>query len=356
MKKFTILQLLLSISLLADITLTQEQENDWQIKTALSKEVSYIPLGEYMMSVKTPPNLMHTLSLPYEAQVVNINKASFERVKKGELLAVLSASEWIEAQRKAIANSIELIRSQNEAQRKEKLCKDEIIAQKECIAAESEVKTNKIKLSASKTLLKAYGASNDMIETLLKASTISSNIRLLSSIEGTILQVNIEPGKNTFASTALFIIKADGDSWLESDLSQEAASRLKPSQEVIITIDSKDIKLKVLHVSPILNSHNQTRHVRFALPKSEILLDGLRTKARLSIEGKAFVIDKKAVVQNDNKSIVFVKKGSTYKILEVNVILEDKEKCYLSYDVALNEQIVIQSTSVLQNMLQQGKE
>lgn len=356
MKKFTILQLLISISLIADITLTQEQEQDWNIQTTISKEVSYIPLGEYMMSVKTPPNLMHTLSLPYEAQVVNINRANFERVKKGELLAVLSAPEWIEAQRKVIADSIEFIRSQNEAQRKEKLCKEEIIAQKECIAAESDVKTNKIKLSASKALLKAYGASNEMIETLLKESNISSNIRLLSSVEGTILQANIEPGKSTTASTALFVIKADGDNWLESDLSQEAANRLKPLQEVIITIDSNDIKLKVLHVSPILNSHNQTRHVRFALPKSEILLDGLRTKGKLSIEGKAFTIDKKAVVQDSNKSIVFVKKGSIYKVLEVNVISEDKEKCYLSYDAALNEQIVIQSTSVLQNILQQGKE
>ncbi|DAB28432.1 MAG: hypothetical protein A2513_03560 [Sulfurimonas sp. RIFOXYD12_FULL_33_39] len=356
MKKFTILQLLLSISLLADITLTLEQEKNWQIETALAKEVSYIPLGEYMMSVKTPPNLMHTISLPYEAQVVKLNRVSFERVKKGDVLALLSASEWIEAQKSAIADSITQLQSQNEANRKSKLCKEEIIAQKECIAAESQLKTDTIKLLASKALLRAYGADSKMIETLSKDLSITPNIKLLSPVDGTLLQVNIEPGKSISSSSAIFVIKTDGDNWVESDLSQEAASKLKPMQEVLLNIDNREIKIKVLHVSPILNSQNQTRHVRFSLPKDENLLDGLRTKAKLSIEGKAFIVNKKAVVQDGSKNILFIKEGLTYKEQEVKLLLEDKDICYISHDTALDGQIVINGTSVLQNMLQQAQE
>ena len=355
MKNFTILQLLLSISLLADITLTQGQEKDWQIETTEAKEVSYIPLGEYMMSVKTPPNLLHSISLPYEAQVIKLNRVTYERVKKGDLLALLSASEWIEAQKSAIADSIELLQSQNEANRKSKLCKDEIIAAKECIAAESQLKIDMIKLSASKALLRAYGASDKMIKAILRESTIFANIELRSNVDGTLLQVNIQTGKSVSSQSAIFVIKMDGENQIESDLPQEIVNRLKPLQEVVLTIDNRDIKINVLHVAPILNPHNQTRHVRFSLPKDETLLDGLRAKGGLSIKGKAFIVDKKAVVQDGSRDIVFIKDGLKYKAQKVDVISEDKQMCYLSYDEAIKGQIVTKSTSILQNMLQRDE-
>jgi len=156
---------------------------------------------------------------------------NYEKVKKGEQLALLTAPEWIEAQRKAIADTIELMHYENLALRKAKLCKEEIIAQKECVAADAEVKTNKIKLSASKTLLKAYGASDEIIEKLYKDLVILPNMQLLSPVNGTLIQVNIQPGKSISPSSALFVIKIDGDNWLESDLPQNITNKLKSSQK-----------------------------------------------------------------------------------------------------------------------------
>lgn len=355
MKKIIILQLLLSLSLFADITLSSEEEENWQIQTAIGKEVNLIPLGEYIMSVTTPQKLLHTISVPYEAQIVKLNKVNFQRVKKGEPLALLTATKWIEAQRKAIADLIEFIHHEHVAERKTKLCKEEIIAQKECIAADAEVRTDKIKLSASKTLLKAYGASEIMIEKLYKKLIIFPNMQLLSPVNGILLQVNAQSGKSVSPSSAIFVIKIDGKNWLESDLPQEVAKTLKPSQKVVININAKDIQLSVLHISPVLNPRNQTRHTRFSLPKNSELLAGLRTKAKLSIQGKAFVIDKKAVVQDGNYSIVFIKKGSTYKAQRVKIILEDAKSCYISYDETLNAPIVISKTSILLNILKKGE-
>ena len=356
MKKFTILQLLLTICLLADITLTLEQEKNWQIQSALAKEVDYTPLGEYMISVKTPPNLLYTISLPYEAQVVKLNKVTYDRVKEDDVLATLSASEWIEAQKNAIANSIELIHDQNEAKRKSQLCEEDIIAKKECITADSKVKADMIKLSASKTLLRAYGANDDMLEAILKKSDIFANIDLVSNIEGTILEVNIQTGKSISAQSAIFVIKKDGQNWIESDLPQEIAQKLKPAQEVILKVDTKDIKMRVLHVAPVINRHNQTRTLRFAISKEDNMPAGLRTKGRLFIKEKAFAVDKKAIVQEGSTNLIFLKEGLTYKVKEVYTISEDKDKCYLRYDPKLiNAHIVTKSTGILQNMLQKGE-
>ncbi len=353
MKKFIILQILLGISLLANVTLSAQEEKDWQIKTAYAKEVSHISLGEYMMKVTIPPKLLYTLSVPYEAQTIKLNKVNYEKIKKGESLALLTAPEWIEAQRKAIADTIELMHYENLALRKEKLCKEEIIAQKECVAADAEVKINKIKLSASKTLLKAYGASDEIIEKLYKDLVILPNMQLLSPVNGTLIEVNIQPGKSVSPSSALFVIKVDGDNWLESDLPQNITNKLKASQKIIITINEKNIDSKVLDISPVINPRNQTRYVRFSLAQTSELLPGLRQKVKFSIKEKAFIINKKAVVQDGSRSVVFIKNGNKYMAQEVNVISEDSKFSYLAYDDALNGSIVISSTSVLRNMLNQ---
>ena len=353
MKNIIILQLLLSVSLFAEISLTPQEKRNWQIKTVEAKEVSYIPVGEYMTTVTTPPKLLHTLSVPYEAQIIQLNKVNFEKVKKGEPLALLTATEWIEAQRKAIADTIELMHHEHLAERKAKLCEEEIIAQKECLVAEAEVQTDRIKLSASKTLLKAYGASENMIKNVYNDLIILPNMKLLSPVNGTLVQVNIQPGKSVSPSSALFVIKIDGENWIESDLPLNVANNLISSQDIVIKISGKEIQSKVLDISPVINTHNQTRYVRFSLPKESNLLSGLRQKATFSIKRKAFVINKKAVVHNANRDIVFVKKGHKYKALEVNVLAENSQTAYLEYTPELNGLIVISSTSVFQNMLQE---
>lgn len=355
MKKMIIAQMLSTLLLMADVTLTPEEEKNWQIQTAAGKEVTHVPLDEYMMRVTTPPKLLHTISLPYEAKVIQLNKANFQSVNKGEVLALLSSPQWIEAQKEAIAAFIKLTHTESEASRKSKLCKEEIIAQKECIAAEAEVKTDKIKLLSSTAVLKSYGATDEMIKTLFQDLAILPNIQLRSAVKGVILQTDIEAGKNVSSSNALFIVKADGEDWLESDIPQTVATALKPSQEVIITINAKEIKSKILLMSPMLNSLNQTRYIRFSLPKEAELLAGLLTKAELSIAKRAFVVDKKAIIQSDKDTMVFIKRGQTYHALKVIVLAENREVCYLDYNAELKEPIAISATSVLQNKLQQAK-
>ncbi len=108
-------------------------------------------------------------------------------------------------------------------------------------------------------------------------------------------------------------------------------------------------------MSPMLNSLNQTRYVRFSLPKEAELLAGLLTKAELSIAKRAFVVDKKAIIQSDKDTMVFIKRGQTYHALKVIVLAENREVCYLDYNAELKEPIAISATSVLQNKLQQAK-
>ncbi|PHR59390.1 MAG: hypothetical protein COA44_00120 [Arcobacter sp.] len=355
MKKSILVHLILSISLLAEVTLSPQEEKNWQIETALAKPISYVPVGEYIMSVVTPPKLLYAVSVPYAAQVVQLKKVNYEKVNKGETLALLTSTQWIQAQKEAIGDAVELMHHEHIAERKTKLCKEEIIAQKVCIDADAEVLADKVKQLASKTLLSAYGASDKVINHLYKELTIFQNLELHSPVKGTLVEVNIQPGKSVSSSDLLFLIKRDGSTWLESDLPLEVANALRASQEVIIEINGKKIQSKVLQVSPIINPRNQTRHLRFSVPSSVKLLSGLRERAKLSIKTKAFIISKNAIVQDGEHSIVFIKRGQSYIPQRVHIITENIKNSYVTFNKALENPIVISEVSVLQNILHKGK-
>lgn len=355
-KRAFILCFLCTNILLADITLTKEQEKNWQIELSKAKEISFVPVATSMMRVTTPPKLLEAISLPYEAKVIKLNKANFESVTKGELLAVLESPKWIETQKEAIDASIEFSYSQNEANRKSKLCQEQIIAQKECIAADAELQRAKIKLSSATNLLKAYGATEENIQKLLKNSTITPHVQLRSPAEGVIVQTGIELGKNISASDTLFMIKTAGEDWLEGEINHAVANTLKPSQDIVVKIDNKEIKSKIVVISPTINPQNQSRYIRLSLFKDAKLLEGFVAKAELNIAKKALVINKKALSQSDTKSIVFVKKAEAYHPVIVNVLAEDKNLCYLEYSDELKGEIATSQISILQNKLQESKE
>lgn len=355
MKKIILAQMIFALWLIADVTVTPQEEKSWRIQTANAKEVMHVPLDAYMMKVTTPPKLLYTISLPYEAQVVELYKTEFEHVEKDEVLAILSSEKWIEAQKEAIDIWIELSYSKNEANRKAQLCKEEIIAQKECFIADEKVQRDAIKLQAAKASLHSYGATDVMMQKLFNELAIFPNIELRSLKKGVVLQTDIQVGKNISPSSALFVIKTDGENWLEADIPQAVAKTLKPLQEVVLKVGADEIRSKILLISPTLHSFNQTRYVRFSLPKETTLLAGLRTKVELSVARRAFVIDKKALLQQDKDSVVFVKKGQTYSALRVDVLAENREVCYLEYQEELREPIAVTATSILQNRLQEGE-
>ncbi|MDD2652205.1 MAG: efflux RND transporter periplasmic adaptor subunit [Sulfurimonas sp.] len=354
-KRLFILFVLCTNMLLADIILTQEQEKNWQIELSKAKETSFVPVATSMMRVTTPPKLLQTISLPYEAKVIRLSKANFESVTKGELLAVLSSSKWIEAQKDAIDAYIEFSHNQNEANRKSKLCQEQIIAEKECIAADAELQRVKVKLSSAKNLLKSYGATDEAIQKLTRDSTIVPNIELYSPANGVIVQTNMELGKNISASDTLFMIKTAGEDWLEGEITHTIANTLKPAQEIIVKIDNKEIKSKILLISPTINPQNQSRYIRIFLPKDAKLIDGFIAKAELNIIKKALVITKKALSQSDTQNIVFVKKEQAYKPIKVSVLAEDKNLCYLEYSDELRGDIATSQISVLLNKMQESQ-
>lgn len=357
MKLNILLLTLLTFSLHAgDIVLTSEQEENWQIKVKAPQSSEKLPLGEFIAKVVTPPSLLHTISLPFEANVKKLNVANYQFVKEGEVLAKVTGTEWIATQQKAISDTIEMTYHEQRVARKNTLCKEEIIPQKECTAANAELEANKIKVLASKALLESYGASDEMIRTLFKELKISQTIPLTSTVSGRVVKLHATPGKSTSPEDALFIIQEKGSLWLESDIEVSRTQRLKEGQKVQITLSDHTFDTTILQLSPVINPQNQTRQVRFLVPLDIDVFAGLRTTAKVTLSQKSYKVKKNAVIKDDDTQIVFVKTEKGFTSVPVTILTEDDRYYYLKPSTELQNDIAVSSLAVLKNMLGEDDE
>jgi len=352
MKKLWIVLPLLFGSLHAEeVKLTPKQEKNWNIKVAKPQEAQSYPLGRVIVEVVTPPTLLHTISLPFEANVKKLYVAKYEKVDKGDVLAEVTGTKWIEAQQRAIEEAIEYRHHKHVTERKLMLCKEEIIPYKECNAAQAELEADKIRLSASKALLESYGADEESIEQIFKTLKISNAIQIKSDVIGRIVTLNAVPGQSTGPTEALFVIQQDGALWIEASIEALRTLKLQEGERVRFSVAGKTFESQVLQLSNVIDPDNQTRRVRFAIPESVHLASGLILSADLIVFGETLKLEKSAVIKEGGTQIVFMKTDFGFRALPIEVLAEDEKFYYIKPVDYLTGPVAVNSLAILKNLL-----
>jgi len=358
-KKITLLLSLVLIPLLLEaksIELTPQQIKDWHIKMSTPKVINNLPLGNFMAEVITPPQYLYSIALPFEAQIKELKVAQYQKIKKGQLLATVTGHDWITIQQQFIQDSIELKHHKHVAERKNRLCQEEIIAKKECLASNAEYKADKIKFASAKALLRGYGATNKIINDLFRNLKISQTIPLQSSFSGTILKLNVRVGKSTQPSESLFIIQKEGALWLEADVLAKNAMELKDGDLVKINFAEEEFQSRVLLHAPTINIENQTQKVRFSLPNKRKFLTGLRDSAKIILPKKTLKVSKKSVISLEGKEVVFSQQNGGYTPIPVKIVGEERAFYFVRDNPSLHQPIVSSSVAILKSMMESEDE
>ena len=336
------------------IKLTKKQESDWQIEHVHPRLSSRLMLGRFMAEVKTPPQYFYSVTLPFEAQVKKLYVAKYDGIKKGQPLAEVTGRDWIEIQQRFIADAIELKHHGHIAKRKNRLCKEGIIPKKECASANAEHQADKIKASASKALLRGYGASKKMIKNLFEKLKISKSIELHAPIGGKILELNVQSGKSTNPTDALFVIQEKGALWLEIEIPIKNAMKLKEKEIFHLKFNDEEFSSKLLLKAPVINVKNQTQSIRFLLPNNAKFLTGMRGLAELSVTSNSLRISKKSLITVNEDKVVFVVSKEGYVPMVVDIFGEDDLFYYIEGDVKSSDSIASSSLVILKSIMEGG--
>ena len=338
------------------INLSNKQAKNWQIETRQATLSNSLPIGNYMLEVSTPPYFLRAITLAFDAQVSQLFVAPYQSIDQGAIVADVSSPIWIEAQTDMLSNLISLKEIQTKAYRKNRLCKEGIIPKKECTSINAMLSNANVKLSASKAVLKAYGADDETIQNIEKRLKITPTLSLHAPVTGTITTLNAQVGKTVSASTPLLIIQEAGRKWLGAFIPQDVIPTLKKHQNITIMIEGKSYPATIINFSPIINRQNQTRHVRFILDEDVELLSGFRTQATLSIPTKTRKIPKKSVVKSEGDTLLFIKTKKGYEDIKVDILSEDDHFYYVADNPSLTHPIVTTSLATLKALLGESDE
>jgi cobalt-zinc-cadmium efflux system membrane fusion protein len=340
----------------AEITLTPQQEKDWSVITQKPERSAITPQSTLLIEVVTPPQLLQTVSLPNEVTVTKLHVNLYDTVKRGDALVDVSSPQWLEAQKSAISSSIEYTQALQNDKRKQSLCHEQIIAKKECITSHATLLSSKNALQAAKELLSAYGASAQTIKTVTTKFKVYPTLTITSSATGTIIQNSTAIGKSFSAFEPLMIIKKEGDLWIEGALGVQESLALHNNQRVTLKVDTKQFESKVLNIAPVINSTNQTRNVRFLLSQSLGFFTGLKTQATLYLHQESLKVPKKALIKNEDETIVFVKEKNHYRSVAVTIVAQEGDFSYLKPLKILQQPIATTSIAILKSMMERDNE
>ena len=335
------------------IVLTKQQIANWQIKTKKIVITKTIPLGEYLATLHAPASMIYSISLPFAATITQLAVAEYDLVKKGDLLAKVTAKEWIKAQNALLRLNIDYLKTAADYRRKSKLCKEGIIPNKECLYAKAQLQTASNALKAQKSLLQLYGATPKEIATLLRTSQVQRFLLLRAPQESVVSRLFVAAGSVSEASQPLMQLIGTKKKILDIYLPFTITKHLKTDHNITITFASHTFTSQILSKSKILESQNQTQRVRFAVPKTLKLPLNYKADARIEIPQRAVKIPKIAVIYMNKKYYVFKKDTEGFVPLALTIVAEDANYFYANPNsLKPQDRIVVEGAMALKGMME----
>lgn len=347
MKKIVLSILLVSIysNLSATIKLSEDEQKKWEISLSRAKEVDKIPLLKTNAKVKSAPDAVVNISMPYDIKIIKLYKYESQSVKKGEILATIQSDVWLETQQEMLDASMEYEYTAKESKRKEMLCNEGIIAKKECLVENSSLAKATSRVQKAKAMLLSFGVES--------VSKISPSLDIKSPKDGYILNSNALLGQFR-ANETIFSIRGNEEAILSINIAKNIALDIG----TLLHIQTKDntFDAKVISLSKSVNAKNQTKTALLSIPKSINLIDEEILEVMLFIDKKALLVDKNALSSMNAKEFIFIKDNDGFEAKEVEVLYEDKNSCYIKYDDNLTSQIASSKVSILQSRYLEGSE
>ncbi|MNS04991.1 Cobalt-zinc-cadmium resistance protein CzcB [compost metagenome] len=249
-------------------------------------------------------------------RVVKVAKNVGDRVGAGETLAVLDSVELGEAQStylEAIAK-YDLARSTHA--RQQRLYRDELIAQKEVIAASNALRLAQIDVNTAKNRLELLGFTPARIAALASGRRLDPTVPLLSPIRGVVIARHLTIGEvlEPRAEQPAFTVSDISELWVNATLYERDLARVHQGQSATITTPAYPGKVyrgRVSVISTGLEKETRTATARIVVANPDGLLKpDMAADVRIEVGSQStLAVPSSAIVKDKDDTYVFIRKG-----------------------------------------------
>ena len=202
-----------------------------------------------------------------------------------------------------------------------------VTAQKELLTA-LESKNKDVSLyNAVRNKLKLWKLSEKQINKIEESKSIITNFPVYANVSGVVTMKMVEEGNYVKEGQGLLMIANLNTVWADFDAYEKQLSSIKEGDEISITTNAnptKEIKVKISFIDPILNTSTRTVIVRAELNnrngelKPGMFIKGVLSAKKIKTQNEVLLtVPKTAVLWTGIRSVVYVKKQGVEPIFEL---------------------------------------
>jgi cobalt-zinc-cadmium efflux system membrane fusion protein len=258
-------------------------------------------------------------------RVTDIKAELGQSVKPGDMLARLHSSELGTAQLAYLKAQAQNELQANNRERARQLFAADVIGRGELQKRENEYSVAAAERRAARDQLNVLGVSDAVINRLGTDGQISSFSPVVSTMRGSVVELNVSIGQVVQPAQALFTVADLSRVWAVAEVPEAQADLVALGQTTEIEVPAlgnTKFTGKLIYVGQIVNPTTRTVLVRTSLENPEGRLKPAMLASMLiaSRPSDKVVVANSAVVRSEDKDMVYVEtKPGTYRATEVTL-------------------------------------
>lgn len=281
------------------------------------------PLGASLKlngMLDVPPQNLISIAAPLGGYIQSTDLLQGMKVKKGQLLAKIESTEFIQLQQDYLENKSKLEFLEAEYSRQQELAKENVNAQKSLQQAKSQFQTTQATVKGLKARLSMIHINVSQLEN----SEIRQTLNIISPIDGFVTVVSVNVGQYVTPTTVMFEIVNIEHIHAELQVYEKDIRKISVGQKVTFQLNHETgSRTASVYLIGKEISDDRTVRIHCHLDKEdESLLPGMFVTASIETSMReATVLPVKALVSFEGKDYVFARMNSAneFELIPVEI-------------------------------------
>jgi len=289
------------------VILSEKQRDALKLELGSFQQRNLTTLVKTNGELEVPPSSIADITAIIGGNVKEIRVFHGDKVKKGQVLAVLEHPDYISLQEEfsEIANKLEFL--EKEYNRQKELFENNVGAGKDYQQVKSEYNTAKSRYEGLKSRLHLLNLSPENV----KNGSISNTIRIISPINGYVNEININVG--TYVDSKDKLMEVVDNNRIHADflVFENDVHRIKVGQIVDFTVSNKpgeELSAKIFAIGKEFEANSRAVHIHAHLLKMQTgLIPGMYISGHIHTDKNyTQALPDNAIVTEGTKSFIFV--------------------------------------------------
>ncbi len=312
-----------------EISLTDAEMKEFGVKLAKAKEGYVFSTIQLPGEITINTDKLAHIAPRFAGTVTKVNVRLGDRVKKGQVLAVISSRELADSKAEYLASLERFKLAESVYKREEVLMEKQITSKQEYLDAKKAFVEAKINLNVAEQKLHSFGFSEKHLKTLRGSNDEDfTKYEIKAPFSGTVLEKHISLGENIQVGEDIFTIGDLSTVWVNLTVFPKYLHYVKVGQTVTINLGNGfgKIKGKIDFIAPVVLEETRTATARVVLQnKSGNLMPGTFVEGFIEKEKKLcnVVVPLSAIQMVEGKPSVFVKDEHGFEVKHVEIGIKD---------------------------------